>query len=140
MAITVDWGQKIIYIPKSDLAVIQLVPTEILELDVNILRLTLKDLEDDAEGMVFQTTHNHVAPISVGGVTLARVVEIINNYTITFEDGQYAVNIVGGNSNVGDLTNVNQVSVRSANSAGLVQSSEIEQILRLTKIIFARQD
>lgn len=71
-------------------------------------------------------THNHVAPVTVGGVELARVVEIINDYTITFEDGQYAVNIVGGNSNIGDNVNVNQVSVRSANSAGLVHNTAIE--------------
>jgi hypothetical protein len=44
---------------------------------------------------------------------------MINNYTVTFEDGQYAVNLVGANSNIADVVNVNQVSVRSANSAGL---------------------
>ena len=59
-------------------------------------------------------------------MTLARTVEIINGYTVTFEDGQYAVNLVGANSNVGDVVNVNQVSVRSANSAGLVTSAAIE--------------
>lgn len=45
---------------------------------------------------------------------------------MTFEDGQYAVNLIGANSNIADRVNVNQVSVRSANSAGLVQTSEIE--------------
>jgi hypothetical protein len=59
-------------------------------------------------------------------VTLARVVEIINDYTITFENGTYAVNLAGANSNIGDVVNLNSVSVRSANSAGLVQSREIE--------------
>jgi hypothetical protein len=54
-------------------------------------------------------------------------VVIVNGYTITYEDGQYAVNLVGANSNVADNVNVNQVSVRSANSAGLVQTREIEQ-------------
>jgi hypothetical protein len=64
--------------------------------------------------------------VSLGGLTYARVIEIINGYTITFEDGQYAVNLVGANSNVGDCVNVNQVSVRSANSAGLTSSPAIE--------------
>ena len=50
---------------------------------------------------------------------------MINGYTVTFEDGQYAVNLVGANSNVGDRVNVNQVSVRSANSAGLQDLSTI---------------
>jgi len=57
---------------------------------------------------------------------LARVVEIINDYTITFEDGQYAVNLVGANSNVADRVNVNQVSVRASNSAGLITNTAIE--------------
>ena len=53
-------------------------------------------------------------------VTRGRVVEIINGYTVTFEDGQYAVNLTGANSNISDVANVNQVSIRAANSAGLV--------------------
>lgn len=125
--ITIYWGSRVIFVPKSETTLIQASPTEIREIDINAFRIVLKDLEDGEEGMAYPTTHNHVAPISVGGVTLARVVELINNYTVTFEDGLYAVNIVGGNSNIGDRVNVNKVSVRSANSAGLVQSSEIEQ-------------
>ncbi len=119
MAITVDWPTKIINIPKNDLVLIQSSPTEIRELDMNSFRLTLKDLEDDTSGMPWLDTHRHIAPVTVGGVTLARVVEIINGYTVTFEDGQYAVNLKGANTNLGDVTNVNQVSVRSSNSAGL---------------------
>lgn len=125
MAITIDWSTFVINVPKNDLVLVQTTPTEIRELDLNQFRLILKDIEDD-DGMTFPTTHNHNPPISVGGVTLARVVEILEPYTITFEDGQYAVNLFGANSNVGDKVNVNQVSVRSANSAGLVNSAEIE--------------
>jgi len=121
MAITIDWTTKVISIPKADMPLVTMTPFEIRELDINTFRLILKDLEDDSEGMTFSTTHNHIAPISVGGVSLARVVELINGYTVTFEDGQYAVNITGGNSNIGDNVNLNQVSVRSANSAGLVE-------------------
>ena len=52
-----------------------------------------------------------------GSASLAGVrLEIINGYTLTFEDGQYAVNIYGGNSNVADVNNKNQVSVNTANS------------------------
>lgn len=127
MAITVDWANKIINIPKADLTLVQTNPTEIRSMDINWFRLTLKDLEDDFnQGMPFLDTHRHNTEVSVGGVTLARVVEIINGYTVTFEDGQYAVNLYGANSNVGDVVNVNQVSVRSANSAGLVTSQAIE--------------
>ena len=126
MAITIDWATFVINIPKADMPLVQTTPIEIRDLDINQLRIALRDLEDDAEGIIFNTTHNYASPTSVGGVTLAPVVEILEPYTVTFEDGAYAVNITGGNSNVSDRVNINNVSVRSANSAGLVQSDEIE--------------
>jgi hypothetical protein len=121
MAISINWDTFVINVPKADTTLVQLSPTEIRELNINDFRLILKDLEDDEAGITFPTTHSHVAPITVGGVTLARVVEILSPYTVTFEDGQYAVNLVGANSNIADKTNVNQVSVRSSNSAGLTE-------------------
>ena len=125
MALSIDWATKVINVPKADMQLVQASPTEIRQLDINAFRLELKSLEADVYGMPNFITHNHVAPITVGGVTLARVVEIINGYTVTFEDGQYAVNLVGANSNIGDVTNVNQVSIRSANSAGLTFSEQL---------------
>lgn len=126
MAISIDWGTKVIFVPKADLTLIQATPTEIRELNLNTFRLALKDLEDSDEGMAFPDTHRHNTEVMVAGLTLARVVEIINGYTVTFEDGQYAVNLPGANSNVGDVVNVNQVSVRTFNSAGLTSSPDIE--------------
>lgn len=120
MAISIDYATKIITVPRADMQLVQSVPSEIRQLNVEPFRLELKDLEDDPIGMAYLDTHSSNAPVTVGGVTLARVVEIINGYSITFEDGQYAVNIVGANTNIADVSNVNQVSVRSANSAGLV--------------------
>lgn len=118
MAITINWGTRVISIPKTDLTQIS---TTLYELDVDVFRLRLKDLEDDEDGMPFLRTHNHNPTVTVGGSTLARVVEIINGYTVTFEDGQYAVRLVGANNNIADVLNLNQVSLRSSNSAGLVQ-------------------
>jgi hypothetical protein len=129
MAISIDWGTSIIFVPSGDLASVQETPTIIKELNLNTFRLALKDLEDDAEGMGFLKTHTHNTEVTVGGVTLARVVEILDPYTITFEDGQYAVNLVGANSNVSDKVNVNQVSVRSANSAGLVSAGTDPEVV-----------
>jgi FlaG/FlaF family flagellin (archaellin) len=126
MAITIDWGTRVIYVPKADTVLVQASPSEIRELDVDVLRLRLKDLEDDDAGIPFPTTHVHNPPVSIGGVTLARVIELINGYTITFEDGIYIVNIAGGNSNIADVTNLNSVSIRTANSAGLVHARELE--------------
>lgn len=131
--IWVNWGTRVIFVPRRETTLVQSVPTEIRELDLNVFRLRLKDLEDDATGIVYPDTHRHIAPIPVGGVLLARVVELLNGYTITFEDGDYAVNLIGANSNVGDRVNVNRVSVRTANSAGLVQ--DVESAPSLMEII-----
>lgn len=128
MAISINWGTKVIYVPKNDTSLVDSGPPEIRALDINIFRLALKDLEDDEEGIPYLDTHNHYPPVTVGGVTLARVVEIINGYTITFEDGSYAVNLTGANSNIADVTNLNSVSIRSANSAGLVTSDISEAV------------
>jgi hypothetical protein len=118
MAISVDWGTRVITIPQSYLS---LIGGSVYELDLDQLRLDLKALEDDEEGMPFPDTHTHNAQVTVGGTTLAQVIEFINSYTITFEDGQYAVNAVGANSNIADVMNVNQVSLRTFNSAGLIE-------------------
>ncbi len=121
MTISIDWSSRVISVPRADMTLVQSTPFEVRALSVDSFRLALRDLEDDVAGMALPHTHNHIAPITVGGVTLARVVEIVNGYTITLENGAYAVNVVGGNSNIGDRTNLNTVQVRSANSAGLVQ-------------------
>lgn len=126
MALSIDYTTKVISIPKADLTLIQTVPTEIRELDLGAFHDELRDWEDNEDNIYMPVTHDYAAPADIGGVTLAYVVLLINGYTVTFEDGQYAVNIIGGNSNVGDNINVNQVSVRSFNSAGLVQNAEIQ--------------
>lgn len=120
MAISINWSTKVITVPQADLT---LVSGSTYSLDLDWFRLELKDIEDNEDGMVFLTTHNHVAPITFGTTTLARVVEIINGYTVTFQDvgSPYAVELINANSNVANVTNINNVSVRSNNSAGLVQ-------------------
>lgn len=128
MTITIEWATGIISVLKVDMELVQSVPTVIYKLDLNVFRLALKDLEDDPAGMGFQKTHDHNTTITIGGVTLARVINILPPYTVTFEDDQYAVNLINANSNVADRTNVNQVSVRSANSAGLITSDGIEAL------------
>ena len=125
MAISIDWQSKVITIPKSYMTLIQASPTEIRQLDTNQFRLDLKALEASFDGVVYPITHTHNTTVTVGGVNLARVISITNGYTITFEDGQYAVNLSGSNNNISDVTNVNQVSVRSSNSAGLIDVSNL---------------
>jgi len=119
MAISVNWATKVITVPRADMPLIQSSPFEVRQLNLDDFRMALKNLEDNEEGIPFLDTHRHNTEVSVGGVVLAMVIEIINGYTITFEDGQYAVNLVGANSNIVDVVNINQVSLRSFNSAGL---------------------
>lgn len=123
MAITIDWNSKVINVPKTFLSLVTAGPPPVYELDINEFRQALNDLQDSEEGMVYPTTHNHTPETSLSGTVFSRVVEIVNGYTITFEDGQYAVNLVGANSNISDVTNVNQVSIRAFNTAGLVTGS-----------------
>lgn len=120
MAITIDWNTKIISVPKSDLAIIS---PSVYELDVDWFRLQLKTIEDSEDGMTFPDTHEHVQESTLSGVTYARQVKIINGYTVTFEDGQYTVRCVGANHNLGDVKNVNQVSLIIGNSGGLIVTS-----------------
>jgi len=128
MAMTIDWATKIIHIPKADTTLVSSSPFEVRELNVNTFRLRLKELEDDTEGITFLKTHVYSTIVTVGGATFARLVEIISGYTVTFEDGPYTVNLVEANSNIAEVTNLNMVSVRTANSAGLVQQSELEPL------------
>lgn len=118
--ISIDWGTRTIYVPKAYTALVSGPPNEIREMDINTFRLDLKSLESSDEGMGYPITHNHNTEVLLGGVTYARIVEMINGYTVTFEDGQYAINLIGANSNIADVVNVNQTSVRSFNAAGLI--------------------
>lgn len=120
MAISIDWPTGVITVPQADLTFISGVT---YQLDMNTFRLALKALEDDSDGMAFPRTHDHTTIKTLGGVTLARTVEIINGYTVTFEPGSYRVDCVGANHNLLDVLNYNAVQVTSSNSAGLVQVS-----------------
>lgn len=125
MAISVNWGTLVINVPKLDMPVIQASPFEIRQLDVNGFRLELKALESSAEGVTSLRTHNHVTETTLAGISYARSVEIINGYTVEFEDGQYGVSLIGANNNILDVKVGNQVSVLGNNSAGLINSEAI---------------
>ena len=119
MSLSINWAMKVISIPQS-----YLTPKggSVYELDVDVFRKDLKSIEDSEVGMIFPDTHRHNTEVVIGGVTYARTVEMINGYTVTFEDGQYIVNLVGANNNVVDVATLNQVSIRPSNAAGLIVS------------------
>jgi len=122
MTYSVNWGTKVITIPKADTVFVS-DPPDVRSLNVNTLWANLIDIQDDEAGISFLDIVRNTPPLTVAGVTLARVVEIINGYTITFENGPWAVNIIGGNSNLADVVNKNQVSVNTGNSAGFIQGA-----------------
>lgn len=127
MAVSIDWATtKVISVPRADMAIIQVSP-EVRELDIDAFRLELKDLEASVDGMPWTDTHRHNTIVTIAGLTLARVVEILAPYTITFEVGAYAVNLTGANSNILDVVNFNTSgpSIRANNSAGLIELPEL---------------
>lgn len=121
MAITIDWATKIISVPQADL---DLIGGTLYELDTDEFRLALKSIEDSEEGMPFPDTHRHNTEVTVAGVTYARTIEIINGYSVEFENGQYTVKLVGSNNNIFDVENgilqQNYVQIIPTNAAGLI--------------------
>jgi hypothetical protein len=123
MPITISWGSRIINIPQSYLT---LLSGTRYQLDLDQFRLDLKDLEDSPEGIVFPTTHNHNTQVTLSGVTYARTLEIINGYTVTFQNTgtPYTVDCTGANHNLGDVTNFDGgMSLIVNNAAGLIVST-----------------
>lgn len=126
MAIDIFWATtQRIFIPRADMPIVQASP-EIRELDVDVFRLELKDLEASVEGMPWPDTHRHVTETTLSGFTYARLFEILAPYTVEFEDGQYSVRTVGANHNILDVKINNQVSLAVQNSAGLINSAELQ--------------
>mgnify|MGYP003646437625 CR=1 FL=1 len=123
MAYTVDWDTKVISIPQSDLVSLG---NGVYKLDLEGCHQELRRLEwEFSEGLSRLQILDYIPPLEAGGVIYARFVLLTNGYTVTFEDGQYAVNLVGANTNIHDNTNVNQVSIRPTNSAGLQDLSTL---------------
>jgi len=136
MSVSIDWGTKIISIPKSYLTFISGVG---YTLDLNQFRLDLKTLEDDEDGIMFPDTHMHNPETTLSGTTFARQFILINGYTVTFEDGQYYVEAKNANSNLADVLNYNKVSLRSFNSGGLIVSVQGSGVTAQDKVDIANE-
>jgi hypothetical protein len=127
MAVTIDYTTRTISIPKADMTLVQSAPAEIYELDIDAFRSELKDIEDNIGGISFVDTHFSSTAVTADGGVVARVFEIINGYTVTFEDGSYTVNIVGASTNIAEVTNLNHVKVSGVSSTFLAQHSVSKQ-------------
>ena len=134
-----DWDTKIITVDQSDLT---LVTGTLYELDTDWLRLQLKALEDDEEGIVFPDTHRHNTEVTVAGVTYARVFEIINGYTVLFTPpSHYTVRLAGSNNNIfaEDVFVPTMVSVIGQNAAGLIVSVQGSGVTAQDKLDIAAE-
>ena len=120
MAISVDIGTKIIFIPQSYLTLVSGIQ---YTLDTNQLRLDLRDWEDSEAGIIADKTHIHKTKSELSGVTYARIFEVINGYTVEFEDtgSHYTVICQGTNHNLADVMVLNAVNLIIGNSAGLIE-------------------
>lgn len=121
MAVSIDPATKVITVPQADLT---LVSGTLYTYDTDAFRLELKDWEDSELGMPHPDTHSHNTEVTIAGVTYARFIEIINGYSVTFENGSYSVKLEGSNNNIWDIQNgilnQNTVQVIPTNSAGLI--------------------
>jgi len=125
MALTIDWATKVVTVPQAYLTP---VTGSLYELDTDQFRLDLKAIEASEDGVVFPDTHQHNTAVTVAGTTFARTIEMINGYSVEFEDLVYSVRLAGSNNNIFDVENgilvQNQVQVIAQNSSGLVEPSE----------------
>jgi len=121
MALSIDPETKVITIPQADLS---LVSGTLYSLDTNQFRLDLGVLLTSEAYAWMPTAVRHNTTVTVAGVTYARTIEMINGYSVQFENGTYSVRLEGSNNNIFDVENgilvQNNVQVISTNSAGLV--------------------
>lgn len=89
MPITIDFATRIISISQSE-----------FPLSVEVLQEALRDIEASDEGLLHPPTHVPTrSPASLGATI---TVELINNYTITPEAGEYTAEFTMGNL-IGDV-------------------------------------
>lgn len=128
MAIDVNWVTGLITVPRADMPVVQVSP-EIRSFDVVQFHKDLRTIHASVQGAPYSTTHLHGLPYTISGTNYADSVNILDPYTVEFEDGQYTVLSFGANHNVGDVKVPNQVSLITNNSAGLINIVEIRELL-----------
>ena len=124
MAISVDEVTKIVSILQADLTFIS---GTLYDFDTAQFHLDLREYEISVPGAFASITHTHNPEVTVAGITYARVVEIVNGYSITFEDtgSAYSVRLINSNNNIFDIDNgilnpTALLSVVPTNAAGLI--------------------
>ncbi len=133
MAYTVNWLTKVITIPKSDTTLDDAGPPELRSLAVDDVWTELHLIQESEDGIPNDDIFIRRAQRTLAGVTYAAELEIINGYTLEFDDASgtdaYQVTITGGNHNISDVKVENLVSLVTNNSAGLVVAAGADAVL-----------
>lgn len=128
MSYAVDWVARRITIPQADLT---FVSAGRYRLDTDTFRKEVRRLEwVFSEGAWAAQILEYTAATLLSGTLFAPVLEVINSYEIEFEEfaSSYLVEIDGANTNVADVIVLNNVSISTKNSGGLVGSPKIDEI------------
>lgn len=120
MTISVAWPTGVIAVPQADLTFIG---GDEYEHDMEQFHLDLRTLEASEEGAPYPRIHNHDIEVTLAGLTFARKVNILEPYTVEYEDLQYQVKARGANHNVAERKVLNQVSLITENSPGLINAT-----------------
>ena len=122
MALTVDFLTHNVMIPQSFLT---LVSGSLYELDTEVFRLDLNSMMADEDHIWMKDYAARNAPVTVAGTTFAQSIELINGWSIEFENLASSVRLVNSNNNFfdvegGSLIPSPLVNVIGQNSAGLI--------------------
>ena len=128
MALSIDAGTRIITVPKADLT---FVSGTLYKLDTESFRIEMNALIASTNYIWLPDYATRNAPVTVSGTTFAQTIEMINSFSVTFDDtggtDQYSVQLEGSNNNLFDIQsgvlNQNLIQVIPTNSAGLIQIS-----------------
>lgn len=122
MALSIDQGTRVITIPQADLT---FVSGALYELNTETFRNSMNDLMDDEEHIWMPDYAVRNAPVTVAGTTFAQTIEIVNGFSVNFENLAYSVRLAQSNNNLFDVESgilvvSALVTVIGQNSAGLV--------------------
>lgn len=140
MALSLDLLNLICTVDQNDmLDVTGAAVSEIRELDANDFRKEWGALMDDEPNVSSPWPFEWTQPVTLGGVTYAGLLRIINGWTVIFTPAAYSVNIVGANTNMSDVIIKNTVGINTGNSAGLIETATTgltpDESLRLETIL-----
>lgn len=122
MALSCHWPTKIITIPKTDL---NFVSMGRYNLTVEKWFQLLRELQGTVEGMAETVTgalYSNTPPTS----STPRIVEVINGWKVQFENDQYSMEFIDGNTNIRDVEIKNLVSVGTNNTTGFINPIFLE--------------